>query len=634
PEGRPVAGAEVCAWTFSTALASSITAAPSCAPSEPDGRYRIDGLHAVAYRVGASAPHRLPQVLRDDTGQRTSVALRAGEHREGLDLVLQPGGVPLRGVVRDAGGGPIEGAWVAGHPYVASGVSVGAQGLGARSDAEGRFTLWARPGSVTLTASASGYADGWTLAAAPERDASIALLPESVLVGTVRDPEDRPVEGAEVRIDVQSPGGIAVERTQVAHTDASGAFRFEQLPPGRYKPEATAAGLYGLAARSVRLGVGETSAPVELWLGAAARLEGRVLMDDPPGQDRGCPGAQVRLRGPTQLAATADDEGHVRWPAVPHGEYEVRVRCPGAFGPRDLPALEIRGDRDALTWTVRPGQRLRGVVVGPEGEPVGHAIVTASTARLGVAAPTPYVEVHTTAAGEFVLEGLAPDRYELVVVAEGHAAAAPLELEVPAEAEPEPVRVELRRGATVEGRVLDEQGHPVPGVLVRIGPERGLITSAGGAEDEEHHAVVFVPRFGFSGTTDGEGRFGLTGIPAGPKVAFVHTLQGATLPEPASLEPASLEPTSLEPTTFEVADGETVSIELRVAGVGATVRGVVLDEHGGPVADAFVVVEPGEGHGDRRVALPQLSDADGSFEIAGVPSGRHRVRATLRGGGE
>ncbi|MCH9681831.1 MAG: carboxypeptidase regulatory-like domain-containing protein [Deltaproteobacteria bacterium] len=622
PQQRPVPHAEVCAWTFSRDLASAATARPRCTTSGVDGHYRIDGLHAVPYRVGASAPRRHPAMARDEDGSPSAVELMLGEHREHIDLVLASGGVPLRGVVRDVGGGPIEGAWIAAAPYTASTVVVGAQGIGTQTNADGQFTLWARPGSATLTAAAVGYTSSWVLAAAPDDGIELSLIPESVLAGVVLDPRQRPVPNARVTLRVTAPGAAPFTRTRTAFSDSEGGFRFEQLPPGRYKPKAIADGLYGLAPQSVRLGVGDTSELVRLQLAAAAQVTGLVAVDDDA--THGCPRANVGLRGPVKMAANADDEGRVHWPAVPHGEYEVRVQCPGHFGPRNLAPVTIAADRDDLRWSVQPGRALRGSVRSSTGDPIAHAIVTASTDRLGVAAPSPYLEGHTNTNGLFTLAGLAPDLYQVNVYAEGYAIMEPFELEVTEDTDPETLDVELRQGAVVEGVVVDDEANPVPGVLVRLGEDRGIIAHHAKAEDDPGRGVIFMHRFGRSISTDAHGRFRMAGVHTGKWMVFAHTLQLTILDEPEGTEPLVL----------TVEDGQRVEVELRIAGRGETMRGRVLDSEGAAVADAFVVVEPGTGSTHRRVAPPQLTDADGWFSVQGVPAGQHRVRATVQGGGE
>src|SRR5690606_3241743 len=204
-------------------------------------------LMPVPQFVHASAPGHVPGPYRDGTGERArqSVTVRAGQETRGIDVVLEPGGVELKGVVRDLSGGELEGAQVAvAHAY-------------GRSGADGTFTLWVAPGETLLEARAEGYAPGWMLGVAPGQSFEIALTPESVLVGQVLRIDDRtPVADADVH------AMRSMERFGPAITDANGRFRLEGLEPGAYRLEAFHDEAYGAGAESAVLGLGETSQPI------------------------------------------------------------------------------------------------------------------------------------------------------------------------------------------------------------------------------------------------------------------------------------------------------------------------------------------------------------------------------------
>src|SRR5690606_29552670 len=103
PQGQGIAGATVCAGSRSPALSQQERAARRCVTSEGDGSYRIEELMPVPQFIHASAPGHVPGPYRDGTGPRAraSVPVRAGQETRGIDVILEPGGVELKGVVRD-----------------------------------------------------------------------------------------------------------------------------------------------------------------------------------------------------------------------------------------------------------------------------------------------------------------------------------------------------------------------------------------------------------------------------------------------------------------------------------------------------------------------------------------------------
>lgn len=95
-----------------------------------------------------------------------------------------PGAVDVVGVVEDLSGGPVEGAWV----------RVGeSRGV---TDGDGRFELWARPGTAKVAAGAPGYAAVDRDVHVPTSDLRLRLVPGALLAGHVRTGEGAPVAGA------------------------------------------------------------------------------------------------------------------------------------------------------------------------------------------------------------------------------------------------------------------------------------------------------------------------------------------------------------------------------------------------------------------------------------------------------
>ena len=141
-------------------------------------------------------------------------------------MILAPGGVELHGIVRDLAGGVIEAAQVlvasTGHsaPYHHRPEAV------ARTDADGRFSVWGAPGGQYVSAWADGYSTASQAGVAPNYTFELFLSPESVLAGVVVDAETRePIAGATVMSGNPFFWGGGTRTV----TDGDGRFRIDGL---------------------------------------------------------------------------------------------------------------------------------------------------------------------------------------------------------------------------------------------------------------------------------------------------------------------------------------------------------------------------------------------------------------------
>ncbi len=106
-----------------------------------------------------------------------------------------------------------------------------------RTDAEGNFQVRAAPGTqFRLKAEAPGYAPAYSrfldVRKSAAKNVVIRLQRGRVLTGTVVDPADRPIQGAEVKVYAELGMGDATRPVLMGmgETSASGAFRMEQVP--------------------------------------------------------------------------------------------------------------------------------------------------------------------------------------------------------------------------------------------------------------------------------------------------------------------------------------------------------------------------------------------------------------------
>lgn len=610
-QGRPIAGAQVCARTGAPELASSETRKARCVQAGRDGRYRVDDLLGVRYSLSASAAGHIPAQYEvgEGAGRRTWVQLRPADEATGVDIELEAGGVEVRGVVKDLSGGAIEGAQVA----VDYGVAL--------SDEDGAFAMWVRPGPTWASARADGYASGFTEGVAPGHLFEIFLTPESVLVGkVVRVADGTPVEGA--RVTAQSGGWGWNDASAIS--DAGGNFRLDGLEPGAYKAQAVADDATGMAEEQAILGLGETSAQIVIQAHPAFSAEGRVVVAGAAGCDEG----SVALRDDANARGAhaeleADGRFHLR--GLLPGEHQVQVRCAGHVSAERYPRVTIADSSvKELRYEVTAGRAIRGVVVDDRGQGVAKIRVNA-TAKPDPSKPraqqTSAWAGETDAQGRFVLAGLLPGDYDVGLSTWPRARALPDKphaVKLPAGADLEGVRIELPATGEVRGKVRDADGRPVAKASVSLyDGKRGLSTSAGddGSFRFEHVAP---------------GSYRATARRGWDRMRAPGTKDD-----------------DLQGEKVEVSRGSSEAVTLVVEGASATISGVVVDEDGGAVADAFIEAtrEPDSATAAAGSAArygrwgsffepPRLTDTDGRFKLERLPPGKHTLRAHRKGGGE
>lgn len=212
-------------------------------------------------------------------------------------------------------------------------------------------------------------------------------------------------------------------------------------------------------------------------------------------------------------AVRTDAAGRFTFPVERWASYEF-VASTGVD--RSFPErVIVELDQPPELTLVFPGAAsLSGLVVDAEGAPVEGAEVTAWRERIerqGAgrdAGETP--TGRTDAAGRFRLPVRRHARYQVLAAAPGAATSELQWLETSA-ARPHPeVRLALQRFRTIRGRVLYEDGSPLPTLKVLAKPEAGL--SLHGDHDVEKQAMPLrVDRFPKvpAATTDDDGSFAL-----------------------------------------------------------------------------------------------------------------------------
>ena len=284
-----------------------------------------------------------------------------------------------------------------------------------------------------------------------------------------------------------------------------------------------------------------------------------------------------------------------------------------------------------------PAGRIEGVVLDAAShQPVKKA--TVSIASIGAlrgetkdSSPEPAI---TDVSGTFAFGNLPVGQYQLVVEHQSYPqtrmGGARKTVQVTAGETAPSVTIELIPGASVAGRIIDEDGDPLDGCIVQPHPAKNF---------NQGVPMMRLP------TTHQDGSYRITGIPAGKYTITAQCSQSVFQPRPLSEGPDP-PPATAYPLLFYPAASDLKSAQILELAAGAEKSGVDFQMRPVAVTQIHGTFAPGSadwrGRNDLRVQLApldpqgprsfafsggQINPKDGSFEIRQVFPGSYRLIA-------
>ena len=351
------------------------------------------------------------------------------------------------------------------------------------------------------------------------------------------------------------------------------------------------------------------------------RLEGQVVGPD----GKGVAGADVWLSSVPPRRAKSDEDGSFAFDKLVERTYQLSAKHGEQIG--GPVTYRLTAKSDPVVVRLAEGASVVVTVVDEAQQPVAGAEVRGGQ-------PAERAAATTDAKGEATLRPVHPGYVSVLVAAQGYAPGGGFTT-IGSPGAVGRLKVTLRKGYPVSGRVIDEAGAPVGRAKVSVRGGWWVSDDDEGGEDAEVECGTGGGGGqggggGGGGQGGGGGSGGGKGASALPRLVITDRDGKFTIPAVASgtHRLSAIDgvhaPATSEPVT--VSDGAVTGVTITMK-AGGTLTGRVTDPAGAPVPYAAVQVGGG-GRAMWLVATRRVTtDAGGAFELRGLLRGKLSVRA-------
>jgi protocatechuate 3,4-dioxygenase beta subunit len=210
-------------------------------------------------------------------------------------------------------------------------------------------------------------------------------------------------------------------------------------------------------------GTPPVEAGLTIVLEPAGKVEGTVHLPSPLGGRRGF--VQLEQGGDDPPTVRIDDGGRFEVRGLRPGLYSAGAFVEG-FAPAEVRGIEVReGEAIRLDFKPTPESSVAGEVVDEEGKGVPSARIEVTSVEVGVSPPPPFGAGKTDSQGAFRIGSLAAGENHFRIEDPGFVYSF-LEIHLAAGERKEGVRIVLRAGHSIAGRVLGPGGEGVSGATL------------------------------------------------------------------------------------------------------------------------------------------------------------------------
>jgi hypothetical protein len=367
------------------------------------------------------------------------------------------------------------------------------------------------PGTYQLVGWADGLAHAYLRVTIGNgaNQARLALVRGAAIAGIVVDERGQPIASVRVAYSAAGEygGGFAARRVDAATTGSDGGFRFDAVPAGTMRLEASHPSYASAVSAPVTVdGVHERDGiTIKMSDGAIVRgrvvdgmhqpvVAARVRIGDAGGQGRGGFGMIGAGTGGPPREAYSDDDGAFEIRGLPKRAL-VAVALHDTGASRDVPVDASGGDVSGVELVLDVTGTISGVVLDPTGAPVEGVQVSArpsfdggSNAASGFAAfrLRGLPQELSDGGGKFTLRGLLAGNYQLVAVrpraSRGRRGGDDAVLAKTGDTD---VKIVLQPEGSVKGTVAIVGGGPPSLFTVVIGPVQQSFPSGGAFEVDD-----------------------------------------------------------------------------------------------------------------------------------------------------